>query len=113
MAADEKDRLGNKLRDVERGREDQFFAEQDRQLIEKLRREKEGAAEEKLRQAAHNRCPKCGTPLTNRKLHGVTVDACSACRGMWIDEGELQEIARREDEGWVSRWLRQEFRETE
>ena len=113
MAADEKDRLGNKLRDVERGREDQFFAEQDRQLIEKLRREKQVTAEEKLREAAHNRCPKCGTPLTTHKMHGVTVDACPACRGMWIEQGELQEIARHEDEGWVARWLGQEFRTTE
>ncbi len=32
---------------------------------------------------------------------------------MWLEEGELQEIARREDDGWIARWLRQEFRATE
>lgn len=40
MAADSgKDRLGQKLHDVEQAREDIFFAERDRQLIEKLRAE--------------------------------------------------------------------------
>ena len=35
--ADEKDRYGDKLRDVERGREDSYFAERDRELLEKIR----------------------------------------------------------------------------
>jgi hypothetical protein len=40
MVADSgKDRLGQKLHDVEQAREDIFFAERDRQLIEKLRAE--------------------------------------------------------------------------
>jgi hypothetical protein len=40
MAADSgKDRLGKKLHDLEQAREDIFFAERDRQLIEKLRQE--------------------------------------------------------------------------
>jgi hypothetical protein len=33
----EKDRLGDKLKDLEHAREDLFFAERDRELIEKLR----------------------------------------------------------------------------
>ncbi|HEY8516975.1 MAG TPA: hypothetical protein VIS07_15810 [Candidatus Binatia bacterium] len=33
----EKDRLGDKLRDLEHAREDLYFAERDRQLIEQLR----------------------------------------------------------------------------
>ncbi len=35
----EKDRLGDKLRDLEHAREDLYFAERDRELIEKLRAE--------------------------------------------------------------------------
>jgi len=37
MSDGEKDRLGDKLRDVEKGREDKFFADRDRALIEKLK----------------------------------------------------------------------------
>ena len=46
MGGDEKDRWGDKLRDAERAKEDQYFAEQERKLLEALRRAqqaKEGA----------------------------------------------------------------------
>jgi hypothetical protein len=109
----EKDRLGDKLREAERGREDQYFAERDRELLERLRREQQAGAEGTSKEEARGRCPKCGTSLQPRSLHGVSVDACPACRGMWLDEGELQELARREDEGWIARWLRSEFRPPE
>lgn len=121
MVTSEKDRLGDKLRDVERGREDQYFAERDRELLEQLRRraksgEVEGKADQlegALKEAAHMHCPKCGTRLGQRTLHGVSVDECPACRGVWLDEGELQEIAGKETDGWIARWLRREFSETE
>jgi uncharacterized protein len=113
MAGEEKDRLGNKLRDAERGREDQYFAERDRQLVERLRREQEAAAEGSPQAGGLGRCPKCGTALQQQSLHGVSVDACPSCQGVWLAKGELQELARREDDGWVTRWLRSEFRKPE
>jgi hypothetical protein len=113
MAASEKDRLGDKLKDVERGREEQYFAELDRKLIEQQRAQRERGARESveadIKKAALMHCPKCGESLTQRTLHGVTVDTCPACQGMWLEKGELEAIAKRENEGWVSRWLRYEF----
>jgi hypothetical protein len=79
MAANDKDRLGDKLHDVEKAREDIYFAERDRELMEKLR------------------------------LHGVEVEECPGCHGMWLDQGEAEKIGRRETEGWIARWLRLEF----
>ena len=111
MAMEEKDRLGNKLRDAERGREDQYFAERDRQLIEESRRGKGGETEAVMKQAAQMRCPKCGTRLQQRMVDGVSVDECPSCHGMWLDAGELETLGRREreDQGWIARWLRTEF----
>jgi uncharacterized protein len=115
MAPTEKDRLGDKLRDAERGREDQYFAELDRKLIEKRRRERQTEAgdeeESPAKRAGSMRCPKCGEVLEQRTLHEVTVDTCPSCQGMWLEKGELEAIAKREDEGWISRWLRYEFKE--
>ena len=37
-----RDRLGDKLRDLERAREDQFFAKRDRELIDQLRAREHG-----------------------------------------------------------------------
>jgi hypothetical protein len=115
--ATEKDRLGNKLREAERGREDQFFAERDRQLIERLRDAKEGEtggeAKPALPQAADMRCPKCNTRLESHVLHDIAVEECPSCHGMWLDEGELEALARWENAGWIARWLRSEFRHKE
>jgi hypothetical protein len=36
-----KDRLGDKLRDVEKAREDQYFAKRDKELIQKLKEQME------------------------------------------------------------------------
>jgi predicted Zn-ribbon and HTH transcriptional regulator len=108
MARDEKDRLGDKLRDVERAREDQFFAERDRKLVEEIRRSSAG----EVKPAAHMLCPKCGETFRKRKLRKVSVEECPGCHGMWLDQGGLKEIARQETEGqdgWIARWLRTEF----
>lgn len=113
MATNEKDRLGDKLRDVERAREDQYFAERDRKLVEQLRKGKPGEADDALKRVAHMRCPKCGTRLRQQTHQGVTVEECPTCHGMWLDEGELQAMARSEDDGWIARWLRGEFRKSE
>jgi len=108
MVIDEKDRLGDKLRDVERGREDQYFAERDRELLAKLRGAKEQEAEKSIRALAHMRCPKCGERLSTRKLRGVQVEECPGCGGIWLDRGELELVAKGESEGWLVRWLRGE-----
>lgn len=103
--SDEKDRFGDKMREVERAREDQFFKKRDQELIDKLRQKKEGAIEAGAPKTAHDRCPKCGVQLQRREEHGVEVDECPSCGGIWLDQGELEEIARRESGGWLSRLL--------
>jgi len=105
---DEKDRFGDKLRDAERAKEDQYFAERDRKLVEGLRAQ-EGAG----RDAALMRCPKDGTRLEQHSHHAVTVEECPSCHGMWLDYGELQAMAGKENDGWIARWLRNEFRKPE
>ncbi|GIW42530.1 MAG: hypothetical protein KatS3mg076_3107 [Candidatus Binatia bacterium] len=111
MADDEKDRLGDKLRDVERAREDLYFAERDRELIAKLRQAKEKEQEETLKELAKRRCPKCGERLLERTLHQVTVEECPSCQGLWLDHGELEHILERSKESlgyfgeWLRRWL--------
>jgi hypothetical protein len=106
MVADEKDRFGDKLRDAERGREDQYFAQRDRELIAKLKHTKEGQEEAVLKQAAHMRCPKCGSRLRVSTRHAITVDACDGCGGIWLDRGELERLAARETEDGIARWVR-------
>ena len=102
---DEKDRLGDKLREAERAREDEYFARRDRELLEKLRGQKDEDVEETLKRVALMRCPKCGVALDSRRMHGVNVDHCPKCDGIWLDRGELEAISGSESGGWIRRWL--------
>jgi Zn-finger nucleic acid-binding protein len=40
-------------------------------------------------------CPKCRTAMEPRARHGVDIDLCPRCRGVWLDRGELDTIIER------------------
>jgi len=40
-------------------------------------------------------CPIDGTPLVMMYRHGVEIDYCPQCRGVWLDRGELDKIIER------------------
>jgi Transcription factor zinc-finger len=98
--ADEKDRFGNKLRDKEHAEENRYFAQQDREKLEKLR------AKTADLPVTLGLCPRCGVALVERSHQGVNADDCPKCGGIWLDKGELDQLLERADEGWASRWLR-------
>lgn len=41
-------------------------------------------------------CPNCGETLRERERSGIEVDVCPACRGIWLDRGELDKLIVRE-----------------
>lgn len=39
------------------------------------------------------KCPRCGNAdLTAHQRQGVEIDICPACRGVWLDRGELDRL---------------------
>ena len=76
---DEKDRLGDKLRDAEKGHEEQYFARRERELLAKLKSEKAHAVEATIKHAANLHCPKCGERLQSAARHDVVPHQCPAC----------------------------------
>ncbi|HEY7166198.1 MAG TPA: zf-TFIIB domain-containing protein [Candidatus Binatia bacterium] len=98
---DEKDRFGETMTLLERAKEDIYFAERDRELIEKLRAQLQRV--EKLAGKLH--CPKCPGELERYTFHDFLLDRCNKCGGVWMDEGELEGVIRKVTRGPVGEWL--------
>lgn len=41
-------------------------------------------------------CPVCGIELKPVERQGLELDHCPQCQGLWLDQGELTELVRRE-----------------
>lgn len=57
-------------------------------------------------------CPSCADPMVkvqSRRQPAVTMDVCSSCAGIWLDDGELAAIQGTEDT--LFRQARRFFRE--
>src|SRR5262245_29907222 len=103
---DDKDRLGSTLKKKGKADESQFFAERDKEIIERLRKELTPAEQSAIKEFAHSRCPRCVKPLVQEDHLGVTVDRCPDGHGLWLDDGELEAIAGRERDSWLGRLFR-------
>jgi hypothetical protein len=81
--ADEKDRLGGKLHDVEAARENQWARQRDEELLEKMR--------ERLH---HHACPHCKQFLVPKTENGVHLHACPDGHGAWLDAPILKTVLK-------------------
>jgi hypothetical protein len=90
----EKDRFGETMKLVERAKEDIFFAEKDRELIEKLKSQLK-----KVDTVVELHCPKCPGLLETYAFEGIALDRCQKCGGIWMDRGELEGILRKMTRG--------------
>lgn len=44
------------------------------------------------------RCPKCDAVLDTRERHGVVIEECPGCQGVFLDRGELEQLIDAESE---------------
>jgi len=72
--------------------EDEYFAKLDADLMKERRARLDMERVKQERTSHYNKCPKCGCDLEEREHHGVKIDQCSECAGMWLDAGELELI---------------------
>jgi hypothetical protein len=100
---DDKDRLGDKLRDKGKASEDQFIAEQERKRLERRQQALTAAT------SGSGACPRDGGKLVAHTENGVTIDVCPTCRGMWVDRGEMAIAVKEKNEAAVIHWVRSLF----
>jgi Zn-finger nucleic acid-binding protein len=41
-------------------------------------------------------CPKCGGKMAEKRFESVMIDECTACGGIYFDEGELDILIKHE-----------------
>jgi Zn-finger nucleic acid-binding protein len=49
------------------------------------------------------KCPNCDATLNMSEKHGVEIDYCPNCRGIWLDKGEMEKIMERAADHYASR----------
>ena len=86
-----------------------YFAQQNADLLRKQRSLEEAAAQESERKTHYMKCPKDGYDLTSTVFHGVQIETCPHCGGVWLDAGELDQIAHEERPALLTRVLSDAF----
>jgi Zn-finger nucleic acid-binding protein len=89
--------------------EDEYFAQQNAELLQKQRRLRDAAALESERKSHFMKCPKDGYDLASSQYHGVQIETCPHCGGMWLDAGELEVIAHEDRPALLTRVLSDAF----
>lgn len=78
--------------------EEEYFArieqEMKKKIAERTRGEASEEEREKLRELHFMKCPKCGMDLIEIDFKGMKIDECSSCRGLWLDAGEFDAMAK-------------------
>lgn len=97
----EKDTFGETMKLAERAKEDIYFAQHDRELIDKLK-----AKLQKVDKTVIDlRCPKCSGYLEAHTFEGFVLDRCNECGGIWMDRGELEGVVRKVSRGPIGEWI--------
>jgi hypothetical protein len=107
------------VEDADKSREDAWFRENEKQLLEVARiarekRERERTEKvkadelQRLKQLHFRKCPKCGHDMKAEDMHGVEVDRCTFCEGFFFDAGEFEALFLKKtasERGAIARWL--------
>ncbi|OLB18104.1 MAG: hypothetical protein AUI99_01540 [Gemmatimonadetes bacterium 13_1_40CM_3_69_22] len=86
--------------------EEEYFARRDAELLRQQRDAVHRAATEAERGSHHMKCPKCGYDLITGEWHGVQIDQCTHCHGIWFDAGEAETALAHPEPNMMARVFR-------
>src|SRR5438552_18550372 len=86
--------------------EEEYFARRDAELLRQQREAARKAQTEAERRSHHMKCPKCGYDLITGEWHGIQIDQCTHCHGMWFDAGEEQTVLAHPEPNIMTRVFR-------
>jgi hypothetical protein len=85
--------------------EDEYFARLEREKLDRQRAAALKAAAASERKSHYMKCPKDGNDLSSKSFHGVQIERCPYCNGIWLDAGEIDAVVAHEDKGLLGRVL--------
>ena len=89
-------------------KEEEYFKrlefEKKRKIEEARQKDLAGTEKQRIRDLHFMHCPKCGMKLVEIEFKGIKVDKCSACEGIWLDSGELDQVSKQE-KGFMDSFL--------
>lgn len=83
--------------------EEDYFTKRDLELLRQKRHQLKEEADREERQQHFMKCPKCGAGLCHEEFHGVTMDRCTECDGIWLDSGEIDNLTTDTEPGLLGR----------
>jgi uncharacterized protein len=96
--------MADKWDERKKAQEDEYFVKKERELLAKLKAKQEAESKAAIKNAAHMTCPKCGEPLKARSFQKIEIDQCTGCNGIWLDAGEMEQVAGKESDSWLGRF---------
>ena len=88
--------------------EDSYFALREHERIEQMKSEHQ-KAEAAKRQVLAATCPKCSGQFAKYTVEGLVVERCESCEGIWLSQGDLAEILRRQAAGPLGAFIERCF----
>jgi len=96
--------VANKWDERKKAQEDEYFVKKEQELLAKLRAKQEAETKAAEKKASYMKCPKCGEPLKERSFQKILIDQCTGCNGIWLDAGELENVAEKEGGSWLGKF---------
>lgn len=96
--------MANKWDERKKAQEEEYFVKKEREQLAKLRAKQEAEAKVAAKEESYMKCPKCGESLKARSFQKIEIDQCSGCGGIWLDAGELEQVAEKDSGGWLGKF---------
>lgn len=101
--------MANKWDERKKAQEDEYFVKKEREQLAKLKAKREAETREEAKNDSLMKCPRCGESLKARSFQKIEIDQCSGCGGIWLDAGELEQVAEKESSSWLGKlWQKNE-----
>ena len=96
--------MADKWDERKKAQEDEYFVRKERELLAKLKAKQDTETKAAIEKDARMRCPKCGEPLKARSFQKIEIDQCTGCNGIWLDAGEMEQVAGKENDSWLGKF---------